>query len=291
MALALGVGSAAVSAQEIIYKSVDAQGHVIYSDRPEPGAGNSAVAFDDAPAVAFNDGQAPGQSSANPSGADESAEPQGAATEAPPPIPDEEQPPCDAVGSLWIPGYWAWAGASYYWVPGAWVRPPRARVLWTPGYWVLSGNVYVFHPGYWGARVGYYGGVHYGHGYDGSGFSGGHWVGATFFYNTAVTRVNASVIRDTYRETPRGGVAPSRVSVYIAPHSGTAVPVLRERTAYALPHSSPSEHTAWTAAPRHSTVTHTYRASSAGTSRTRSNAPARAQRPSVGRVTAASLTR
>ena len=52
--------------------------------------------------------------------------------------------------------------------------------------------------GYWGPHVGYYGGVNYGFGYMGIGFVGGAWRGHEFAYNTAVVRVNETVIHNTY---------------------------------------------------------------------------------------------
>lgn len=46
--------------------------------------------------------------------------------------------------------------------------------------------------------VGFYGGIDYGFGYFGNGFYGGEWRGDRFFYNTAVVRVNTTVIRNVY---------------------------------------------------------------------------------------------
>ena len=116
---------------------------------------------------------------------------------APPPIPIYEQPYPPAAGYIWTPGYWAY-DSGYYWVPGVWVPPPRIGFLWTPGYWAYNGSNYYFNQGYWGPTVGFYGGINYGYGYGGHGYYGGRWVGNTFSYNTAVTRVNTSVIHNTY---------------------------------------------------------------------------------------------
>lgn len=120
---------------------------------------------------------------------------------APPPLPVYTQPICPAPGFMWTPGYWSYGAAGYYWVPGVWVNPPAVGVLWTPGYWGWGRGAYVWHRGYWGSHVGFYGGVNYGHGYGGTGFVGGAWRGGHFFYNTAVVRVNTTVIRNTYRRT------------------------------------------------------------------------------------------
>ena len=119
---------------------------------------------------------------------------------APPELPIYEQPPCPEDGWLWTPGYWAYGDDGYYWVPGTWVPAPYEGALWTPGYWGWGDDLYVWHPGYWGPHVGYYGGVNYGFGYMGIGFVGGMWAGHAFRYNTAVMRVNTTVIHNTYRD-------------------------------------------------------------------------------------------
>jgi len=117
---------------------------------------------------------------------------------APPVLPVYVQPPCPEPGWMWTPGYWAYGPDGYYWVPGTWVPAPYVGALWTPGYWGWGGGLYVWHPGYWGPHVGYYGGVNYGFGYMGIGFVGGVWAGGAFRYNTAVMRVNTTVIHNTY---------------------------------------------------------------------------------------------
>jgi len=122
------------------------------------------------------------------------------ATVAPPALPEYEQPECPAEGYLWQPGYWAFSrdNSDYYWVPGVWVAPPTHGVLWTPPYWGYERGAYIFHTGYWGASIGFYGGIHYGYGYQGSGFVGGEWHGDRFRYNTAVVRVNVVNVHNTY---------------------------------------------------------------------------------------------
>ncbi len=122
-------------------------------------------------------------------------------TVAPPALPVYVQPPVPAVGYLWVPGYWAWADGGYYWVPGTWVEPPQPGLLWTPGYWGWENGVYFWHVGYWGAHVGFYGGVHYGFGYNGVGYLGGYWSHGAFFYNRAVNRIPVGVhIANVYRQ-------------------------------------------------------------------------------------------
>lgn len=117
---------------------------------------------------------------------------------APPPLPVYAQPPCPGDGYMWTPGYWAYGPDGYYWVPGTWVMAPTVGYLWTPGYWGFASGLYVWHPGYWGPHVGFYGGINYGFGYTGVGFAGGMWIGGRYHYNTAVTNVNTTVVRNVY---------------------------------------------------------------------------------------------
>jgi hypothetical protein len=116
----------------------------------------------------------------------------------PPALPVYEQPFCPGPGYLWTPGYWAWDDDDgYYWVPGTWVVAP-VGLLWTPGYWGWNDGVYAWNAGYWGPHIGFYGGINYGFGYGGVGFVGGEWRGGSFFYNTAVMRVNSVSITNVY---------------------------------------------------------------------------------------------
>lgn len=120
------------------------------------------------------------------------------APEPPPEIPDYEQPPPPDPDYIWTPGYWAYGPGGYYWVPGAWVLAPFVGALWTPGYWGWDNDRYYWHHGFWGEHIGFYGGVNYGYGYDGDGYEGGYWRDRHFYYNTAVTRVNVTIIHNTY---------------------------------------------------------------------------------------------
>ena len=116
----------------------------------------------------------------------------------PPALPVYEQPICPSPGYIWTPGYWAWGPDGYFWVPGTWVLAPSPGLLWTPGYWGWGGGGYLWHAGYWGPHVGFYGGINYGFGYPGEGFYGGEWRHGVYNYNTAVTRVNTTIIHNTY---------------------------------------------------------------------------------------------
>jgi hypothetical protein len=119
---------------------------------------------------------------------------------APPPLPVYDLPECPGDGYIWVPGYWAWdEDDGYYWVPGYWMTPPEVGFLWTPAWWGWSDGAYLFHEGYWGPHVGFYGDIHYGFGYFGTGFAGGRWDGGHFFYNTAVFNLGGN-FHNTYRD-------------------------------------------------------------------------------------------
>jgi hypothetical protein len=119
---------------------------------------------------------------------------------APPPLPVYTQPMVPGDGYLWTPGYWAWNPneGDYYWVPGTWVQAPTPGYLWTPGYWGYGPGGFRWNLGYWGPRVGFYGGIVYGHGYNGRGYDGGRWERGAFHYNTTVNNVNKTVVRNVY---------------------------------------------------------------------------------------------
>jgi hypothetical protein len=161
---------------------------------------------------------------------------------APPALPVYDQPPIPGDGYLWTPGYWAWNADAedYYWVPGAWVMPPEPSYLWTPGYWGYDDGAYVWNAGYWGPTVGFYGGVCYGFGYTGVGFSGGYWSGGSFFYNTAVTNIsNTTVINNVYNRTVINN-AVSNVSYNGGPRGVRAVPTPEQRLAANERHLPPT---------------------------------------------------
>ena len=129
----------------------------------------------------------------------------------PPALPIYEQPICPEEGYIWTPGYWAWDGGDYYWVPGTWVLAPEVGSLWTPGYWGWGGGAFFWHEGYWGPHVGFYGGINYGFGYWGHGYDGGRWDHGHFYYNTYVNHVNETIIHNTYN-TRIENVSENRVS-------------------------------------------------------------------------------
>lgn len=158
----------------------------------------------------------------------------------PPALPVYEQPPCPVEGYMWTPGYWAYGPAGYYWVPGVWVAPPRAGVLWTPGYWGFVGGVYAWHAGYWGPHIGFYGGINYGFGYGGVGFVGGRWDGGHFLYNTAVVRVNTTVVRNVYVDRTVVHENVVNHTSFNGPGGINARPTAEERTAMHEQHFQPT---------------------------------------------------
>ena len=257
MTLALLICPPTLWAQQI-YKSVDAAGHVTYSDQPD--LSNSTM--DAAPA---DDGN---------------AEVGISASMAPPALPNADQPPCPEDGDLWTPGYWAWDGSAYYWVPGVWASPPSAGVFWTPSYWAYAGTVFVFHRGYWGPHVGYYGGINYGFGYGGVGYMGGRWVGNAFEYNRAVNNVNASVVHHVYDEPVVRHPGSSRVSYNGGPGGTSSVPTAQERLAAAsrLPPQSERMHLQPAPRPAPSTPSAAHQAAPAPT-RVVSRTPTAARAP------------
>jgi len=148
-------------------------------------------------------------------------------TTAPPPLPLYEQPLCPGPGYIWTPGYWGYAAGGYYWVPGTWLLPPAVGLVWTPGYWGYDSRRYVWHAGYWGPHIGYYGGIDYGFGYSGVGYEGGYWDNGVFLYNTAVTKVDTTVVTRTYNKTVINTGTVNNVS-FNGPGGSTAQPTAQE---------------------------------------------------------------
>jgi hypothetical protein len=133
---------------------------------------------------------------------------------APPPLPYYEQPAIPGYGYIWTPGYWAWDPSveDYYWVPGAWILPPRVGYLWTPAYWGWRDGVYIFNSGYWGPHIGFYGGVNYGFGYNGAGYFGGEWRGRNFYYNNSVNNIRNINVTNVYTRNVTNYTSVNRVS-------------------------------------------------------------------------------
>jgi len=148
-----------------------------------------------------------------------------------------EQPALVEDGGIWAPGYWAYdQQGGYFWVPGTWVQPPQVGLLWTPGYWGWSNGGYAWNDGYWGPTVGFYGGIVYGFGYFGRGYTGGHWQGQQFYYNTAVSHVNVTNIHNVYTQTIVNNTTVNRISFNGGTGGVTARPTAAEQAAAHTPH-------------------------------------------------------
>jgi len=162
---------------------------------------------------------------------------------APPPLMVYEQPFCPGPGYLWVPGYWAYGSSGYYWVPGMWEMAPRVGWMWTPGYWGWSDGSYFWRSGYWGRHIGFYGGINYGYGYSGAGYEGGYWKDRVFYYNSAVSRVNVTVVNNTYEKVVvNNNPAPVKVSFNGGTGGALAKPTSQELIAAREPHIGPTAH-------------------------------------------------
>lgn len=53
------------------------------------------------------------------------------------------------AGHEWIPGYHAWRGNEYVWVPGHWDRRPRPHAVWVSGQWRQHGDGWYWVEGHW----------------------------------------------------------------------------------------------------------------------------------------------
>src|SRR5580658_457518 len=71
-------------------------------------------------------------------------------TPPPPPPPPSEvvyaQPSPDA---LWVPGYYAWNGNSYFWISGHWEIPPPGYHRFVAAHWAYHNGDYVYIRAYW----------------------------------------------------------------------------------------------------------------------------------------------
>ena len=156
---------------------------------------------------------------------------------APPDLPVYEQPPLPQDGDVWTPGYWAWSDddQDYFWVPGTWVPAPEPGYLWTPGFWGAQDAVFFWHPGYWGPHVGFYGGINYGYGYNGTGFAGCFWRGNQLFYNSAVNNIGRRNIAHVYNAPVANSIDVNNFNVRRASYHGAggarAAPTAAQRAA------------------------------------------------------------
>jgi WXXGXW repeat (2 copies) len=171
-----------------------------------------------------------GLSAPNSTVVDEQSAPQEVViTTAPPALPVYVQPDPPDSDYIWTPGYWGYDSffQDYYWVPGTWVRPPSTGLLWTPGYWHWREGHFIFSDGYWGIHIGFYGGINYGHGYEGRGFSGGGWRNKVFINKTVnvtnVTNVTNITNNTTINNTSSFNGGPGGTKIQPTPEEQTAV--------------------------------------------------------------------
>ena len=52
-------------------------------------------------------------------------------------------------GHVWLRGHWRYAGQTYVWEPGRWVKPPRRGVVWVEPRWESRNGGYVYIEGFW----------------------------------------------------------------------------------------------------------------------------------------------
>jgi hypothetical protein len=112
--------------------------------------------------------------------------------------------------------------------------------VWTPGYWAYDDGSYYWNAGYWAPQVGFYGGIDYGFGYYGDGYVGGEWQGPVYRYNTAVTNVNRTIIRNVYVDrTVIVNNVVNRVSYNGGPNGVDARPTLHDEWVEHMEHHDP----------------------------------------------------
>ena len=67
-----------------------------------------------------------------------------------PPVPVvEARVVAPGPGYVWTEGFYRWDGRAYVWVPGRYVRPPRARAAWVPGHWARERRGWYWVDGHW----------------------------------------------------------------------------------------------------------------------------------------------
>lgn len=70
-------------------------------------------------------------------------------TQAPPAPVEESIPAAPYDGAVWCDGYWGWSGATYVWIGGRYLMPPRVGFYWYPGGYVRRHGGYAFVHGRW----------------------------------------------------------------------------------------------------------------------------------------------
>lgn len=68
-----------------------------------------------------------------------------------PPAPLYEEPPQldNPQLEIWVPGYWAFNGRDFSWVPGRVIEKPAPYAVWSADRWELRTFGWSFVPGFW----------------------------------------------------------------------------------------------------------------------------------------------
>jgi hypothetical protein len=67
----------------------------------------------------------------------------------PPPISETIATPPPAANAVWLPGYWAYDGRGYAWIPGRWEIPPPFAHAYVAAHWEYQNDKYDFIRSYW----------------------------------------------------------------------------------------------------------------------------------------------
>ena len=70
----------------------------------------------------------------------------------PPGPPVAAYAPAGPYGYVWQPGYYAWTGVGYQWVPGVWARPPYPGAVWIAPRWQHADRGWHMERGRWHRR-------------------------------------------------------------------------------------------------------------------------------------------
>jgi hypothetical protein len=68
-----------------------------------------------------------------------------------PPAPQIEVAPTlsDPQSEIWLPGYWAYNGATFHWVEGKVIHRPSPTAVWAASRWTQHSYGWSFEKGHW----------------------------------------------------------------------------------------------------------------------------------------------
>lgn len=72
-----------------------------------------------------------------------------APTAPPDPVTEIKQTPNDSMLEIWRPGYWAYDGQNFTWVPGTLMPKPYPSATWCADRWFKFTYGWGFIPGHW----------------------------------------------------------------------------------------------------------------------------------------------